>query len=258
MNNYPNYESNKVNKKVIAVIQARMESVRLPGKAMLELAGKPLLAHVIERTLAIAGIDRVVLATGNGAENMQLVELAKSMDIDFFIGSPENVLERYYYTAHAYGGDYIVRVTGDNPFTDPDYASMVVDIALESGADLCAIPNLPLGAAVEVIKREALNEAFEMSEKQYHFEHVTPFIKEHSELFHIERHPVHIANPFKNLRLTVDTPEDYKLAKIIFEKLYEGRPFSLESVINFLTINPELVNINNSVVQRPMTHTNNG
>ena len=242
----------------IAVIQARMDSTRLPGKAMISLAGKPMLAHILERAQSINGINRVVLATSDEEENRPLLELAESMNIDSYIGSRDNVLERYYEASEKYDADYIVRITGDNPFTDSDYASMILNIAIETGADISSIPNLPLGVAVEVIKRDALDKAYYFSDRNYHLEHVSPYIKEHPELFQIERHPVSISNPFDKLRLTIDTPEDYHLAEILYQELYEGTPFSLESVINFLIINPDLVNINCNVSHRPMTHSSNG
>ncbi len=247
----------KLKPRVAAVIQARMQSRRLPGKAMLDLAGKPLLAHVIERTRRIEGVDTVVLATCIGNENAPIIELAQSMNTEVFVGSVENVLERYCLAAREFGGEYIIRVTGDNPFTCPEYASMALEISLESKADLCALSNLPLGTAVEIIKMEALEEAYKMSDKPYHREHVTPLIKEHPELFHIERPSVNFKNTFPNLRLTVDTAEDYSLAKTIYENLYHGEIFSLIEVMNFIQTRPELASINMEVRQRPMTHSEN-
>ncbi len=245
---------NKIKPHVTAVIQARMQSKRLPGKAMLELAGKPLLAHVIERTQMMDGVDTVVVATCIGEENVPIIELAQSMNTEVFVGSVDNVLERYYLAANEFGGDFIVRVTGDNPFTDPDYASMAVEISLESGADLCSLNNLPLGTAVEVIKREALEVSYRSSDKSYHREHVTPYIKEHTEMFRIERPAVYLKNHFPNLRLTVDTPEDYKLAKILYDTLYNGKCFTIHEVLRYLEHNPELVYLNVGVKQRPMQH----
>ena len=245
----------KIKPKVTAIIQARMQSKRLPGKAMLELAGRPLLSHVIERTKLIEGVDTVVVATSMGNENYPIIELAESMDVNIFVGSMDNVLERYYLAANEFGGEIIIRVTGDNPFTDVDYASMILDISIESGSDLCALANLPLGTAVEVIKRSALEESYTLSEKSYHLEHVTPFIKEHPELFSIERPEVDIDNPFEKLRLTVDTDDDYRFAAILYENLYNEHHFTLSDVIEFLKENPELVLINNEIKQRPAVHS---
>ena len=116
---------------VTAIIQARMQSKRLPGKSMKEIAGKPLLAHVIDRAKAMEGVGAVVVATCDG--NQPIVELAASMGVQSFVGSEANVLDRYYLSALQAGGDYIVRITGDNPFTDVEYGSMAIEIATESG-----------------------------------------------------------------------------------------------------------------------------
>lgn len=240
---------------VTAIIQARMQSKRLPGKMMLDLAGRPLLAHVIERTKSIENVDTVVVATSEGEENSKIIDLAESMGVSAFVGSMDNVLERYFLAAQKYGGDLIVRVTGDNPFTDVEYADMIVDIAIESGSDYYALVNLPLGSAVEVIKREALEEAHKMSDVAYQREHVTPYIKEHPELFSIERPPVSIKSRYRDVRLTVDTPEDYKLAGILYDNLYKDGPFPLQDIFDFLEDNPDVISINNDIMQRPQSHS---
>jgi spore coat polysaccharide biosynthesis protein SpsF len=244
----------KIKPMVTAIIQARMLSKRLPGKAIMLLAGKPILYHVIERAKAIEHVDKVVLATGTGEENIPLIELALSLGIETFAGSPENVLERYYMAAEQFGGEYIVRITADNPFTDVEYASMIVDFALEAKPDLCALTNLPLGTAVEVIKKEALDQAYKMSSEPYHFEHVTPFIKEHPELFSVERPPAKIKKTASKIRLTVDTPEDYELAGILYKSLYEGAPFPLTDILNYVKEHPEIIKINSRIKQNLAAH----
>ncbi len=246
---------NKIKPSVTAIIQARMQSKRLPGKTMLNLAGKPLLAHIIERTKKIEHVDKVVVATCDGDDNSQIIDLAESMGVESFVGSMENVLERFHLASQKFGGDFILRITADNPFIDVDYASMIVDIALDSGSDYYALSNLPLGAAIEVMKKETLEEAYKMSEKPYQQEHVTPFIKEHPELFSIERPKVDIKSKIDNIRLTVDTPEDYGFAKILYENLYKGESFPLSDVLNYIEENPDILLINNGVKQRFATHS---
>jgi spore coat polysaccharide biosynthesis protein SpsF len=241
------------NSSVTAIIQARMQSKRLPGKSMKELAGKPLIAHVIERARSMSRINKVVIATC--PDNDLLVEYVKSIGIECFVGSESNVLERYTLAAREFGGDYIVRITGDNPFTDVIYGDMAIDIAVDSGADLGSLSGLPLGAGIEVIRREALETAFAESTTSYQKEHVTPYIKEHAELFSIQRFPVTINNPFPDLRLTVDTPEDFEFAQKIYEPLYAGKPFGLGVVIEYLCEHPALTDINRNITQRPMTHS---
>ena len=238
---------------VNAIIQARMGSKRLAGKALANLAGKPLLAHVLERSASIKGVGKTILATAEGEANLPLIELASSMGLDSFVGSEKNVLQRYCMASMQYPSDYIMRITGDNPFTDVFFAEKTIEMAIETGADLCSFNNLPLGAAVEIIKSETLFKTLGMANEAHHFEHVTPLIKEHSEQFNVVRKQAVYDNPFELVRLTVDTAEDLELARIICEALYKGVPFGIDSIINFLKTKPELLEINSSVEQRPMT-----
>jgi len=238
-----------------AIIQARMDSTRLPGKAMLELAGKPIIAHVIEICKSIPGVNNVVLATSRGDENRQLVDIASSLGAGTYMGSIDNVLERYFMASEKYPCDYIVRVTGDNPFTDPFYAGETVKMAGDSGADLCSFLNLPMGTAVEIIKKSALEEAYKSAAEPHQFEHVSPYIKENPSIFRVVRKNAIYDNPFGNVRLTIDTPEDYELASAIYRDIYHGKPLAMTDVIDYLKKHPHLVEINSTIVQRPMTHT---
>jgi len=230
-----------------------MGSSRLYGKALAALAGKPLLFHVLERSAAIDGVDRTILATSKEDNNVPLIELAKDMGFETFAGSEHNVLERYCMASREFPSDYVVRVTGDNPFTDIFFAGKAVENAVESGADLWSYNNLPLGAAVEVIKSEALFKAFQEASGAHQLEHVTPYIKENAKRFIVVRESAEYKNPFKLLRLTVDTKEDLELAQALYGALYKGKPFGIDEVIAFLEKNPELVEINSMVEQRAMT-----
>lgn len=240
---------------VTAIIQARMNSTRLPGKALMDLAGKPLLHHVFERIRATAGVDRVVLATCEEEESGRIIRLAESMGLDVFIGSRDNVLERFWQASEKFGGDLIMRATGDNPFTDPGYAAMVIETMKSSGADLCYFPDLPLGTGVGMLKKTALDEAYRKSDRPHQFEHVTPYIHEHPERFKLLIRDIGFVIPFPKPRLTVDTQQDYDLAKIIYENCYRGAPFPLDTVVQFLKKNPGLLSLNNDIQQRPMTHS---
>ena len=115
--------------KAAAIIQARISSTRLPSKALLELCGKPMIFHVIERAKAIAGINRVILATGTGEENIPLLKIAQQCGIESFAGSEDDVLERYFMAASGIDCDYVIRITGDNPLTDHKSASQALIFA---------------------------------------------------------------------------------------------------------------------------------
>lgn len=243
---------------IVAIIQSRMGSKRLPGKSVKPLCGKPILEHVVNRAKVISGVKTVVVATTILPEDDEIEMISKNLGVECYRGSESNVLERYYHAAKKYYADYIIRITGDNPFTDTEYASMAIEIASASKSDLSSIANIPLGTAVEIIRMKALTEAYNESSTNYHFEHVTPYIKEHPEFFTIQRHPIKLENPFPNLRLTVDTPEDLEFAEKIYTALYSpDKIFTLQQILDFLTDNSNLLKINSSVEQRDMTHSEN-
>lgn len=244
--------------KAAAIIQARISSTRLASKALLELCGKPMIFHVIERAKAINGAGKVILATGSGDENLPLIEIASQCGISSYAGSEDDVLERYFLASENIDCDYVIRITGDNPFTDHESASLALKSAYEQDADHCTTAGIPLGTGVEIIKKSSLKRAYENGKEPHHREHVTPYIKEHPELFRIVKYQSHIVNPYSDLRLTVDTPEDFKLIEILYKGLYRGKPIELIDVINFISKKPELRFINSSVEQRPMTHHSHG
>jgi spore coat polysaccharide biosynthesis protein SpsF len=241
------------NKTFSAIIQARLQSKRLPGKSLLTLGGKPLIAHVIERAQQMKGIDKVIVATCQG--NEALVECASGMGAFVFVGSEQNVLDRYYNAACEFGGDYIVRITGDNPFTDVEYGSKCIERTIETGADLFSFSGLPLGVGVEIFSKKALDRSFQEAETPYQKEHVSPFIKEHPELFSIMHDEIVEFLNSPKIRLTVDTEEDFCLAGNICMELYKGEPFSVRDIFSLAERNPEIIKINQNVLQRSMTHS---
>ncbi len=241
--------------KSVAVIQARVSSTRLPGKALKDLCGHPLIFHVIERAKKIRGIDQVILATGERPENQPLVEIAKSMGISHFTGSENDVLGRFQESVKNISCDYVIRITGDNPFTDNYSASMALDYSIKVNADHCYIAGIPVGTGVEIIKKTALEKAYKNGLKPHHREHVTPYIKENPRLFKLVKYTAETENPFPNLRLTVDTDEDFTLAEVLYKALYKGKPLTLTEVLNYVKMNPSIQEINRDIKQRPLTHS---
>jgi len=238
----------------IAIIQARIRSERLYEKSVLPLCGKPMLMHIIERAAAIEGISKVIVATGDRTANRKIAGITGD-SAEVFFGDEFDVLSRYYLAASPHKPDYVVRVTGDNPFTDVGLASVALSKAVAAAADLASVSDTPLGTAVEIIHFEALREAFENASTDYQHEHVTPYIKEHPGHFTIQRFdpPENLKRP--SIRLTVDTAEDFSLAKIVYERLYQGSYFPLSQVLQLLDEEPQLLQINGGIQQRPMTHS---
>lgn len=241
--------------KTAAVIQSRISSTRLPGKAMLPLCGRTLTEHVIERVRKIKEIDYVILATGERPENRPLIDLAKNLGIKYFAGSEDDVLSRYWKAVEDLNCGYIIRITGDNPFIDFDSASQALVHAVHNEADHSYVKGIPLGTGVEIIKKSALEKAYIHGTTPYQREHVTPYIKENPGDFKLTYFQVDFDNTFPDLRLTVDTEEDFKLAETIYNALYRGEPIPLKSIIDYVKQNPSIIDINRHVEQRPMTHS---
>jgi spore coat polysaccharide biosynthesis protein SpsF (cytidylyltransferase family) len=211
--------------KVIAVIQARMGSTRLPGKSLLHIAGVPLLQLVIERVKQAKTLDAVILATSVNPENDLLCSIAEQMDIIWHRGSEEDVLSRFIEVGKTKHGDVIVRICADNPLVDPDEIDRVVTHHMVTGADYSFnnIPSndngYPDGLGAEVISAPVLYDLEKKSLSDSDREHVTQYIIEHPDQYHIEEIavPSEILGP--DIKLDIDTPEDYSRLKIFIEQL---------------------------------------
>jgi spore coat polysaccharide biosynthesis protein SpsF len=238
--------------RVVAAITARMGSDRLPGKVMMDLAGRPVTAHMVERLRHVEEIDAVWLATSVEPNNEPLIELAHRLGIEVYAGSEEDVLERHVVIAERSGADHVLRVTADCPLFDIPLASRLVAHHRATDADFTYVPAvLSVGILVEVISRRALH----LVHERYQGELITVPIKEHPEEFHIEPLELqreayaHLYRP--QYRLTLDEPADYELLKIIYGALYvEGKPVDVAQAIAFLDNHPEVAQINAHVRQK--------
>jgi spore coat polysaccharide biosynthesis protein SpsF len=236
--------------KVVAILQARMQSSRLPGKIMADICGRPLITHVIERLYATPGIDRVVLAVPRD-DFAVLRPLAEHNGAEIHPGSAEDVLGRFYSAAGRFESPYLVRATADNPLIDPVMLSRCIEECLSGHWDMVGSRGLPLGTAAEVFPSGLLDLLNHCGQRDYHREHVTTYVYEHEGEFLVKRlgAPLHLKAP--RLRLTVDAPEDLILVRRIYENLYRpGRLVELEDVIGFLKDRPELVSLNSHISQR--------
>jgi len=233
--------------RVVAIVSARMASSRYPGKAMVPLAGRPLLEVLLERIASVPDLDSLALATSVKPENLPLVELARHLGIPTFQGDEDDVLRRHVDCARHMRADHVVRVTGDNPLTDLETLERLVQLHLESGGDYTYVPGdaLLMGILPEVISRAALERSWESGEARHRSELVTLYIKEHPEEFRIRTAelPEELYRP--QYRLTVDHAEDVELMQAIFERLASrGRIVSTREAIALLDREPELARIN--------------
>ncbi len=209
-----------------AVVQARMGSIRLPGKVLKLLAGKLMIMCVIERLETIKGVDKVILATSDLVQDDPLAKLAEENSINLFRGSEEDVLSRYLLCAEKNGLKMIVRATGDNPFVDPLEGGRLISFFRENDLEYAtSFPDygsgLPIGVGLEIFTIDALKKSDAEGTLPHHREHVNEYIQEHPERFKTDHLKCLPENRGDSLTLTVDTREDYEKASAIYDKYYE-------------------------------------
>jgi spore coat polysaccharide biosynthesis protein SpsF len=242
--------------KVVAILQARMGSTRLPGKVLMSAAGKPLIVHMLERVRRAQTLDDLWLATSTEPANDPLAKVVEEMGVSVFRGSEDDVLSRFVEIAQRTDADWIVRLTGDCPVHDPEIIDAVVHCALDAEGGLDYVsnslhPTFPDGLDVEVFTRAALNQAAQEASTALQREHVTPFIHR----FHDDPGPFRVGHfkghaDFSHLRWTVDEPEDYELVREIFESLLPELPyFNWMDVLSLLTRRPELLLKNSDILR---------
>lgn len=240
--------------KVVAIIQARMRSTRLPGKVLLKVLNKELLILLIERVKKVKGIDEIVIATSNLKDDDPIFELCEKNSVECFRGPEENVLERYFFAAKKYGAQIVVRLTADSPLLDPDICSQLIEILKNHWLSYDYVSNslersFPRGVEPEVFKFSALEDAHQNASLPGHFEHVTPYILTHPQKFKCFN--LKNAVDYSYHRWTVDTPEDFELIKRIFEELYPGKPdFRMKDVLQLFEAHPDWLLINKDIQQK--------
>ncbi|EPG75814.1 cytidylyltransferase [Leptospira fainei serovar Hurstbridge str. BUT 6] len=242
--------------KTAFVIQARMTSSRLPGKILKEILNKPLLEYQVERLRRVKEADGIVIATTINETDLPVVELCKKLDVPYYRGSEIDVLSRYYEAATYFGLNDIIRVTSDCPVIDPGIVSKVIKSYLESKNSIDYASNslersYPRGMDTEIFSYEALTRAHLEAREPAHREHVTAYIYANPDKFRLKSIVSSIDN--SNFRLTVDTPEDFQLIKVIIEALYpKNHEFGIDEIINFLNEFPEHLKINEHVIQKKL------
>ena len=240
--------------KVVAIIQARMGSTRLPGKVLLDLSGKTVLARVIERLRRAKSVDELLVATTDRPEDDAIVEACNRLSVASFRGQENDVLDRYHQAALSVDADVIVRITSDCPLIDPELVDQTVRTFTSEAADYasnCLDRRYPRGLDTEVIRAQALARAWREARQPYEREHVTPYLPEHSAQFKLASL---IADAdYSHHRWTVDTPEDLELVRAIYQRLGPGE-FLWRDVLTLLDREPVLVELNRGVPQKVL-HT---
>lgn len=233
--------------KVLAVIQARTNSSRLPGKVLVSIKGKTVIQHVYDRVSSAKLIDKTFVATTILDGDQELVKICMNNNINIFRGSSEDVLERYFQLSKLINPTHVVRITADCPVIDPVVIDDVVKIHLEGDYDYTSNTldkPFPDGQDVEIFKFSALKKAFQNATMSSEREHVTPYIKFNEKLFKIKK--ILSEKDYQKYRWTLDEKEDLKIIKIFFDKLHHKKPFfGMYDILELYKNNQDLMKINN-------------
>ena len=237
--------------KTAGIIQARMGSSRLPGKVLKEIAGKPMLQHMVERTRKVQQIDQVIIATTEAPLDDPIEAFCEEFGCSIYRGSVHDVLDRYYQTAQKFQVENIVRLTADCPLLDPLVVAKTISAFLDRKVDFAAnrLPppfkrTYPIGLDTEVCSFKALEQAWREAKEKFEREHVMPY------LYRVEGRfktlVIDYEIDYGSWRLTVDTPEDLDLIRKIFDH-FGDRPFNWLNVIHYLENHPEIAQINANI-----------
>lgn len=204
---------NKVIDNVGIIIQARMNSTRLPGKIMKKIGTKTILEHIFYRIAFLKHGAKTVVATTISPKDDIVERLCSDKKIYCFRGSEKNVLGRYYLCAKEYRFRNIIRLTGDNPFTDIEELDNLIDLHFKTGADYTnSLESLPEGMGAEIFTFSALEKSYSDGKDAHHIEHVNEYILENPSIFKIAVLKAPPAKSRHDIRLTIDTKEDYEKA----------------------------------------------
>ena len=239
----------------VAIIQARMGSVRLPGKIMTDLCGKPMLWHIVKRVERSELVNHVVIATSKEQDDDAVEELAEKNKFLLWRGSQNHVLKRFYDCAAHYKADIVVRLTGDNALVDAGIIDRGIAYFKECQQDYIYYrEGLPLGMAVEIFTYDALKCAYENAADAQCFEHVTPYLYKNPQMFRAERVSC-VGEDYSSLRWTMDTEQDKELISEIYTNLYrESSYFSFEDILKEYEKHPEWKFINEQIEQKKVTY----
>ena len=235
-------------KNIVAIIQARTGSTRLPNKVFRLLNEKPMIWHICDRLKHSKFIKKIVIATTDNIVDDKLKTWADENNITCVRGSENNVLSRYFKAATEIHADIIVRITADDPFKDSAIIDKVINLLISEELDFACNnfpPSFPEGLDAEVFTYNALKQAYENSIDVFEKEHVTQYFYRNPNLFKIKNFSY--KEDFSSLRLTVDTENDFILAEEIYNKLYlSNNFFGFEEILSLTKSNPNLFKINNN------------
>lgn len=235
--------------KVVAIVQARMGSTRLPNKVMKPINGVPMIELLLGRLSKATLVNQIVVATSIDDRNKVLVDHVQKIGYACEQGSENDVMDRYIQAAKKYQADVVIRITGDCPLVDPALVDECVQQFLDQDIDyLCNNypPTLPDGLDIEVFKLAALERAQEESDKPFDHEHVTPYLREPGKF---KTATIKNSEDFSSLRWTVDEPADFIVVEKVFNHFYPNTDFDWRTVLKLQSENPEWFSLNQDIIR---------
>lgn len=232
------------------LITARLKSTRLPLKVIKEIHGRPMIKHMLDRLKLAKRPEKIVICTSRVEQDDQLVEIASQEGVESFRGDADDVLLRLLNAADHFGVETIINCTADNPFVDPIYIDKLYDFHIAQENDFTKIEGLPWGVFSYAISRDAMKIACEI--KNENDTEVWHGYFMESDRFRWNALEVTDENVFwPDLRLTVDTPEDFEMVNAVFDHLYKSpKVFPLEDIVKLCQDSPEIPLINSEVKQK--------
>jgi len=228
------------NMKIVAIVQARMGSTRLPNKVMKPINNTPMIEILLNRLSQSKKIDEIIIATSNDPRNQSLVTHVSSIGYRSYLGNENDVLDRFLQAAIFADADIIVRITGDCPLIDPALVDQAIETFLQTGVDYlsnASEPSYPDGLDTEVFLFQALKQAWNETDNLFDREHVTPYLRTSGKF---KQGSLRNDIDHSNLRLTVDEPEDFEVVKNIFQHFSPDLSFSWRAVLELSEQQPSL------------------
>ena len=242
--------------KIVASIEARMGSSRLPGKVLKPVLGKPSLEWLIDRLGDSKYLNQIIVATTDLEKDQPLVDFCKTKNITCFRGSEQDVLDRVLKAVKSVNADLIVEITGDATLNDPDVVDECIELFLKTDADYVSNildRSFPRGIVVQVFPTAVLEEVARLTQDPDDREHVSLYIYNHPERYQLQNLYADEARTWPELAVVLDTPEDYELIKKIAETLYPQNPkFRTADIIRLLKERPDIRAINAHIQRKPV------
>ena len=244
---------------VLAIVQARMNSNRLPGKVLKTIQEKPMLWHIVNRLNKVDEIDKVVIATSDLPADDMVYQMAGKYGISCFRGSESDVLQRFHDAAVMVTAKHLIRITGDCPLVDPPTISKLIKFYFKGSYDFCCVAcgasvanenninRFPDGLDAEIFSFKILQEAHNEADTDLQREHVTPFIWKNKDRY-IAETLYSETGDYSDYRWTVDNQDDFDFIKWVYNKLYPlNNDFTFHDVVELLEKHPDAI-INNHLI----------